>query len=139
MSSDFHFAPHLPSQPRFPTFQAEPKPHGFFSECRCQITAVRLGLPQVSTPPVNPLPFRTDRLCSEPAESPKFDNYQKFLARFLDEHDGLKRFYKDPLEDVFRRAQETGDRLIAAGCTAELWPELSLLSLYDIVVLIGVH
>lgn len=91
-------------------------------------------------PTGQPAAFPTDGLCSEPAESRRLDSYrQKYLARFLDEHDRLKRFYKDPLEDVFRRAKETGDRLIAAGCTAEPLLSLSLLSLYDIVVLIGVH
>lgn len=87
----------------------------------------------------NPLPFRTDGLCSEPAESRERSIYRNHITRFLVKHDGLKRFYKDQLNDVVSRAKEMGDQLRGIGCTAEFLPSLSLLTLYNIVVLIGAH
>lgn len=66
--------------------------------------------------------------------------YHQRVNSFLDERGGLRRFYEgDRLEDAASHAKDMGDQLMGSGCTPEFALCLSLLSLYDIVVLIGAH
>lgn len=64
--------------------------------------------------------------------------YHDYINRFLEAQDGLQRFYEgSKLESVVDHAKGMGDKLVNRHCSSELALWLSLLSLYDIVMLLG--
>lgn len=89
------------------------------------------------------LPLCTDGRCSEPEEKQVRQSRQRcqhHLDKFLGTHSGLRGLYdEDRLEDAVSRAQGMLDKLMGSGYTREVSLPLTVLTLYDIVVLIGAH
>lgn len=89
----------------------------------------------------SPQHTHADQTHSEPVRKPiASEFYHQHVNSFLGERNGLRRFYEsDRLKDAGNHAKDMGDQLMDSGCTPELALYLSMLSLYDIVVLIGAH
>lgn len=75
----------------------------------------------------------------QPTEKPlSEDTYTKLFTAFIDSKPGLKKFYDSTkLAEKVTEAKTMGDKLMADGCGSECALHLSLLTLYDIVMLIG--
>lgn len=66
------------------------------------------------------------------------NEYASRFSRFIKSKPGLEGFYNDKaLDGKVEKAKEMGDKLMEQGCGGEFAVPLSLLTLYDIVMLIG--
>jgi len=65
-----------------------------------------------------------------------FDNIKEHMERFLDEKRGIKHFYPEGIDDYARDAVGMAEVVMGKGCKKETAIELSVLTLYDVVLLI---
>lgn len=64
--------------------------------------------------------------------------YTRVFNDFIELKPGLRTFYNpQALEDIVKAAKVMGDKLMDQGCSGEYAVPLSLLTLYDIAMLVG--
>lgn len=66
-----------------------------------------------------------------------FTNFKKYITN---ERPGLSAFYDDlALHEVAKKAQDMSEKLLVKKCGKEIAMQLSLLTLYDIALLLGLN
>lgn len=66
-----------------------------------------------------------------------FTNFKKYITN---ERPGLSAFYDDlALRELAKKAQDMGEKLMVKKCGKEIAMQLSLLTLYDIALLLGLN
>lgn len=81
----------------------------------------------------------TDKVAADiPLEYVPAEEYTRVFGSHLGVKQGLGKFYSpEALEKIVVEAKEMGDELMKQGCSGEYAVPLSLLKLYDIVMLVG--